>query len=206
MRQTVIDKIQVRVLIYCNLTQSNFFLANWVPALCRDDVTCTHDVTEATVTSAWSDFLLNKNRSLFILFTWSDSPQILHDMRSTFQYSLVPGLAVFLSFVRRSHLFLDQIPGAYRWHGSCIHISASAWQPGEMLNVTAFALLHLPTILQSGRSMVVGDVLTVHTCSFMCTNYIYVLAHTPAFLQIWEHFHHPNFHHASSKWQPTSGA
>ena len=36
-----------------------------------------------------------------------------------------------------------------------------------MHNVSAFALLHLSTILQSGRSMVVGHVLTVHTCSFL---------------------------------------
>ena len=46
--------------------------------------------------------------------------------------------------------------GAYSWHSSCIHISASAWQPGEMHNATAFALLYL---LQLGRSFGFSDVL-----------------------------------------------
>ena len=32
-----------------------------------------------------------------------------------------------------------------------------------------------------GRSMVVGHILMVHTCSLMCTNHIDMTAHTPAF-------------------------
>ena len=36
-----------------------------------------------------------------------------------------------------------------------------------MHNVSAFTLLQLPTILQSGRSMVVGHFLTVHTFFYM---------------------------------------
>ena len=64
----------------------------------------------------------------------------------------------------------------------------SVHQPMEMHIVSVFALLHTPTIdyrhiiqLKSGRSMVVGHVLTVHTCSFMCTNHTDMIAHTPAF-------------------------
>ena len=33
-----------------------------------------------------------------------------------------------------------------------------------------------------GRSMVVGHILTVHTCSLICTNHIDMAAHTPAFI------------------------
>ena len=43
-----------------------------------------------------------------------------------------------------------------------------------------------PTILQSGIHMVVWEVSTVHTCSFMCANHIDVLAH-PGFLRVGEH-------------------
>ena len=32
--------------------------------------------------------------------------------------------------------------------------------------------------------MVVGYVLTVHTCSFVCTNHIDMIAHTPAFHEL----------------------
>ena len=71
--------------------------------------------------------------------------------------------------------------------------------------VSAFTLLHIPTIhyihiiqlyntTESGRSMVVGHVLTVHTCSFMYTNHI---EHILAFLRPGEHSRHPDFHHAS---------
>ena len=41
--------------------------------------------------------------------------------------------------------------------------------------------------LMVDRSMVVGHVLMVHTCSFMCTSYIGMTAHTPAFLQVGQH-------------------
>ena len=61
-------------------------------------------------------------------------------------------------------------------------------------------LIAPPTILQSGRIMVVGHVPTVHTCSFMCTNHIDMIAHTLAFLWVGEHSHHPDFHHASRGW------
>ena len=47
------------------------------------------------------------------------------------------------------------------------------------------------------RSMVVGHVPMVHTCSFMCTNHIDMIAHTLAFLRVGEHSRHPDFHHAS---------
>ena len=51
--------------------------------------------------------------------------------------------------------------------------------------------------LKSGRSMVVGHVLRVRTCSFMCTNPIEMIAHTTAFLWVGEHSHHPDFDHES---------
>ena len=57
-----------------------------------------------------------------------------------------------------------------------------------------------PTILQSDRSMVVGHVQTVHTCSFMCNNHIDIIAHTLAFLRVGEHSCHPDFHHARRGW------
>ena len=81
-------------------------------------------------------------------------------------------------------------------------------QPMETHIVSAFALSHIPTIqcyihiiqLKADRSMVVGHVLMVHTCSFMCTNHIDMIAHPPAFLQVGEHSCHPDFHHASKGW------
>ena len=64
----------------------------------------------------------------------------------------------------------------------------SACQLLETHIVSAFALSHISTIyyihiiqLKTGRSMVVGHVLMVHASSFMCTNHIDMIAHTPAF-------------------------
>ena len=81
----------------------------------------------------------------------------------------------------------------------------SVHQPMETHIVSGFALSHTPTIhythiiqLKSGRSMVVGHVPMVHTCSFMHTNHIDMIAHTPAFLQVGEHSSH--YHHASRGW------
>ena len=90
--------------------------------------------------------------------------------------------------------------GAYRWYSSCIHISALAWQPGEIHNnVSAFALLHL---LQSAVCWF--GMFWWSTYAVMCTNHIDMIAHTLAFLQVWVHSHHPDFYHASSGWWPTS--
>ena len=49
---------------------------------------------------------------------------------------------------------------------------------------------HLVTV---ERSMVVGHVAMVHTCSFMCTNHIDMIAHTAAFLRVGEHSY--SMHH-----------
>ena len=87
--------------------------------------------------------------------------RFLHRIRSTLQYSFVQGLSVFHSFMRRSHLLPDQLPGgAYRCHGSCVHISASARQPGETHNAV-FSLHHTKSIF-----ILLGD--TVRGMSRQC--------------------------------------
>ena len=98
------------------------------------------------------------------------------------------------------------VPGAYNSLGS-IQVTwqlYSVHQPVEIHIVSAFALSHIPIIhviqLKWGRSMVVGHVPMVHTCSFMCTNHADMIAHTLAFLWVGEHSHHPDFHHASRGW------
>ena len=52
--------------------------------------------------------------------------------------------------------------------------------------------------------MVVGHVLMVHTCSFMCTNHVGMIVHILAFVQCRKPSCHPDFHHASSRWQKMS--
>ena len=74
--------------------------------------------------------------------------------------------------------------GAYRCHGSFIHIlcsSATTWG-----NTWCFCicLIAPPTILQSGRSMVVEHVPHV---LLWCTSHIDMIAHTPAFLRVRKH-------------------
>ena len=65
----------------------------------------------------------------YLSYFLSPSPQILHNIRSTLQHSLVQGL---------SQCFIPLWEGAASSQinslGSCIHISASAQQPGEMHN------------------------------------------------------------------------
>ena len=140
----------------------------------------------------WNDIV---ELLIYVSYLYSASPQIFTSYQKCF--------AIFTCARPFSVSFLcEKEPppprstpwAAYRWHGSCIHISTSVWQPGETHSVSAFALLH---ILQSGRSVVVGHVLMVHTCSFMCTNHIDMIAHTLAFLWVGEQSCHLDFHHAS---------
>ena len=82
------------------------------------------------------------------------------------------------------------------------HTGLQASYGTDPLTVTFNAAIHRHThththMVTVDRSMVVGHVPTVHTCSFMCTNHIDMIAHTPAFLQVGEHSRHPDFHHAS---------
>ena len=63
--------------------------------------------------------------------------------------------------------------------------STTTWENAQCFCI---CLTAPPTILQLGRSMVVGHVWTVHTCSFMCTKHIDVIAYPLAFLQVGEHF------------------
>ena len=116
-------------------------------------------------------------KSIYIIYI-APLHRLLHHIRSALQYSLVQGLSVFHSFVRRSHLLPDQ------HHGSCIPhfcLSMTTWGKHSMSQHSPYCTwgntqclsIHLiappPTTLQSGRSMVVGHVLMVHTCSLMCT-------------------------------------
>ena len=50
---------------------------------------------------------------LWLSDLYSASPQISHRTRSALQHSLVQGLSVCRSFVRRSHLLPDQLPGEH---------------------------------------------------------------------------------------------
>ena len=45
-----------------------------------------------------------------------------------------------------------------------------------------------------------GHVLTVHTCSFMCTNHVDMIVHTLAFLWVREPCHHLDFHCVTRGW------
>ena len=54
--------------------------------------------------------------------------------------------------------------------------SASLYLPSEPHIYSFHILTHSYLV---GRSVVVGHILTVHTCSLMCTNHINMTAHTP---------------------------
>ena len=97
----------------------------------------------------------------------------------------MPGLLVFHSFVKRSHLLPDQLPSEHTgdlYSHFCFKVMT--WKNAQCFCI---CLIAPPTILQSGRSMVVGHVPKVHTCSFMCTNHINMTAHTLAFLPVGKH-------------------
>ena len=151
--------------------------------------------------------------NIYLSYLYSASPQILHRIRSAVQ-----GLPVFHSIMRRSHLLPDQFPGciqvepppprstpwgAYRWHNSCIHISTSAWQPGETNNVSELTLLHL---LQSHNHVAEWSLGMFQWSMFFYVHQSHKFAHTPTFLQVGEYSHRPEFHHVSTRWQQTSGA
>ena len=145
--------------------------------------------------------ILTRYLSIYLSYLYSTSPQIFTLYQKHFTIFTCPRPFSVSFLCEKEPPPPRSTPwGVYRCHGSYVHISASAQQPRETHNVSAFALLHPPTILQSGRSMVVGHVLMVHTCSFMCTNHVDMIAHTPAFLQVGEHSHHLDFHHTSSGW------
>ena len=60
-------------------------------------------------------------------YLYSASPLILHRIRSTLQYSLVQGLSVFHSYMKKSHPLPDQLPGEHT---------------GDMTAVSTFLLQH----------------------------------------------------------------
>ena len=81
---------------------------------------------------------------IYISYLYSSSPQIFTSYQKHF--------TIFTCARPFSVSFLcDKEPppprstpwGAHRYHGSCVHISASVQQPGETHNVSAFTLLHL---------------------------------------------------------------
>ena len=74
------------------------------------------------------------------LSIYSASPQILYHIRSALQYSLVQGLSVFHSFVRRSHLLPDQLPGEHT--GAMAAVSTLLLQRNNLGKHTMF--LHWP--------------------------------------------------------------
>ena len=91
---------------------------------------------------------------------------------------------------RRSHPLPDQLPREHTGpQASC--------SAGPSLQSPSYTHSHM---VNADRNMVVGHILMVHTCSYMCTNHIDIIAHTPAFLQVGDHSCHPNFHHASRGW------
>ena len=108
-------------------------------------------------------------------------PQIYDHIKSVLQYSLVQGLSVFHSCMRRSH------PSQINSLGS-IQVTWQLLQFHQPMETTHCFCVHLIThiyntlsyiqyYLKSGRSMVVGHVLMVHTCSFMCINHINMITH-----------------------------
>ena len=68
--------------------------------------------------------------------------------------------------------------GAYRPTTSCGTVPPS-------ICLQSHAFTHFTHSHLVGRSMVVGYILTVYTCSVMCTNHIDMTAHTLAFLPSW---------------------
>ena len=82
--------------------------------------------------------------------------------------------------LRRSHLLPDQLPvehtGLLSHVGQCLLLSS--------IRATHLVISHTHSYLV-GRSMVVGHIPMVHTCSLMCTNHMKMMAHTPAFLLSW---------------------
>ena len=96
--------------------------------------------------------------------------------------------------MRGSHPLPDQLPGEHTGHmPQAAH--RSSWY-NRLHCCHSHTHSHVVT---ADRSMVVGHVPTVHTCSFMCTNHIDMIAHTPAFLRVGEHSHHLDFHHCKQR-------
>ena len=83
--------------------------------------------------------------------------------------------------MRRSHPLPDQLPGEHTGpQVSC------ATDP--LFFFTSLQCCHSHThshMVIVDRSMVVGHVPMVHTCSFMCTNHIDMIAHTPGLFTSW---------------------
>ena len=94
--------------------------------------------------------------------------------------------------MRGSHPLPDQLPGEHT--GRMPQVVRRSYLYNHLDCCHSHTYSHMVT---ADRSTVVGHVPTVHMCSFMCTNHIDMMAHTPAFLRVGEHSHHPDFHHAS---------
>ena len=97
--------------------------------------------------------------------------------------------------MRGSHPLPDQLPGEH-----------TGRMPQVVCRSSSYSCLHCchshthSHMVTADRSIVVGHVPTVHMCSFMCTNNIDMIAHTPAILRVGEHSRHPDFHCASRRW------
>ena len=99
--------------------------------------------------------------------------------------------------MRRSHPLPDQLPGEHT--GPQASCGADPLFYNHLQCCHSHTHSHMVTIFLD-RSMVVGHVPMVHTCSFICNNHIDMIAHTPAFLWVGEHSHCLDFHHASREW------
>ena len=103
------------------------------------------------------------------------------------------GLLVFHSFKGMRYLLPDQLPVEHT--GDMAAVCRFMLPCDNLGKCTVFLHLHYST----SANQAVGHIPMVHTCSFMCTNHIDMIAHTLAFLQVGEYSHHPDFHHTSSQ-------
>ena len=97
----------------------------------------------------------------------------------TSSFWLRPALFFVIPFIfRGNHLLPDHLAVEHTGLPPLVG-SDSLCLPSEPHISSFHALEHSYLV---GRSMVVGHILMVHTCSLMCTNHIDMTAHIPAFL------------------------
>ena len=90
--------------------------------------------------------------------------------------------------MRWSHPLPDQLPGEHTSDLAAVFSESTKRNThcfGICLITHTYNTLHIIIQLKLGRSMVVGHVLMVHTCSFKFTNHIDMIAHTLAFFTSW---------------------
>ena len=123
----------------------------------------------------------------------------LYHIRSASQYSLVQGLQLFYSFMRRSHLLPDQLPGEYT--GNMAAVSMFLLQHYNLGKYIMFLhspyCTYNPTIWLKYGGWACSD--GPHTFFYMHQSHRYDSTY-PAFLWVRKYSHHPDFHHVSSRW------